>query len=127
MRKQPNQNLLWHILLSVGFILGCGRGDSDGHRDGSSENATTWEAVSNHVFLPAGGPTESQFPELHNLLQVSGNVFSGAEPKTDAAFGQLAELGVNVIVSVDGVQPKVELAKNARHSVRSHPDWLRRY
>lgn len=69
------------------------------------------EPRSADVFLPEDGPSEKDYPELHNLMQVTGSVYSGAEPKSDAAFRQLAELGVKVIVSVDGARPRVDLAK----------------
>jgi hypothetical protein len=43
-------------------------------------------------------------------------MYSGAEPKTEAAFKELAKLGVKVIVSVDGARPKVDLAR--KHGMR---------
>jgi len=66
-------------------------------------------------FLP-DGPTEADFPHLHNLLQVTDQIYSGAEPKDEQAFEELAKLGVKVIVSVDGATPQVELA--AKHGIR---------
>ena len=82
-------------------------------REGS---ATANGQQSEPVFLPEDGPSEKDYPELHNLIQVTGQMYMGAEPKTEAAFQQLAELGVRVIVSVDGARPHLELAK--KHGMR---------
>ena len=57
-----------------------------------------------------------RYPHLHNLLQASSSIYSGAEPAEDAAFADLANLGVKTIVSVDGARPNVEAA--ARHGLR---------
>ena len=53
---------------------------------------------------------------LENCLQVSDLIFSGAEPAEDAAFAELARLGVRVVVSVDSIAPNVAAAK--RHGLR---------
>ncbi len=50
------------------------------------------------------------------LQQPCSNVYSGSEPKSDAAFQAIAKLGVQTIVSVDGVRPDVEGA--AKHGLR---------
>jgi protein tyrosine phosphatase (PTP) superfamily phosphohydrolase (DUF442 family) len=57
-----------------------------------------------------------QFPNLHNLLQISERIFSGGEPQDEQAFAALAELGVRTVVSVDGARPDVEAAR--RHGLR---------
>jgi protein tyrosine phosphatase (PTP) superfamily phosphohydrolase (DUF442 family) len=53
---------------------------------------------------------------LHNLLQVTDRIYSGGEPRDDAAFAELAKLGVKTVVSVDGAKPKVDLAR--KHGLR---------
>jgi len=67
-------------------------------------------------FLPKDGPAAQDFSELHNLFQISDTILSGAEPESEAAFTQLADLGVKTILSVDGATPKVELAN--KHGLR---------
>lgn len=52
-----------------------------------------------------------ELPGLHNLMQLSKDVYSGSEPEGDEAFESLKMLGIRTIVSVDGATPKVELAK----------------
>ena len=79
-------------------------------------SATAKGQQSEPVFLPEDGPSEKDYPELHNLIQVTGQMYVGAEPKTEVAFQQLAELGVRVIISVDGARPNLELAK--KHGMR---------
>jgi protein tyrosine phosphatase (PTP) superfamily phosphohydrolase (DUF442 family) len=53
---------------------------------------------------------------LHNVFQVSDNLYSGSGPEGDAAFAELRRLGVRTVISVDGAKPDVEAA--ARHGLR---------
>lgn len=53
---------------------------------------------------------------IHNLLRATTNVFSGNSPDTDAAFAEIAKLGVKTIISVDGSKPDVETAR--KHGLR---------
>jgi protein tyrosine phosphatase (PTP) superfamily phosphohydrolase (DUF442 family) len=48
---------------------------------------------------------------LHNAFAATPRIFSGSSPETDAAFADLARLGVKTIISVDGGKPNVEAAK----------------
>lgn len=48
---------------------------------------------------------------LHNVWQLSPRIMSGSEPEGEAAFAELAKLGVKTIVSVDGIAPQLEVAK----------------
>lgn len=50
---------------------------------------------------------------LHNVVQVTERIYSGAEPVGAEAFSTLAALGVQTIVSVDGARPDVEAARKA--------------
>ncbi len=52
-----------------------------------------------------------EMPGLHNLMQLSDDVFSGSEPVGDEAFASLKTLGVQTIVSVDGATPDTDRAK----------------
>ena len=63
-------------------------------------------------MLPANaGPDAKDFPHLHNLMQLTGRVYSGGEPHGQVAFAELEKLGVKTIVSVDGSRPQLELAQ----------------
>ena len=53
---------------------------------------------------------------VHNLFHATTNVFSGSSPDNNAAFGEIANLGVKTIISVDGGKPNVELAR--KHGMR---------
>jgi protein tyrosine phosphatase (PTP) superfamily phosphohydrolase (DUF442 family) len=53
---------------------------------------------------------------LHNLFRVTTNIFSGDSPVSDAAFLELAKLGVKTIISVDGSKPDVDSAR--KHGLR---------
>lgn len=48
---------------------------------------------------------------LENLIRVSPGIYSGGEPRTGADLDRIAELGVKTVVSVDGIAPPVELAR----------------
>ncbi len=61
-------------------------------------------------------PRRLQTLHLPNLVQVHTTVISGGLPEGDAAFKELADLGVKTIISVDGMKPDVETAK--RHGLR---------
>ena len=49
--------------------------------------------------------------QLPNLLRVHERVFSGGLPEDDAAFEELATLGVKTIISVDGMTPDTAMAR----------------
>ncbi len=51
------------------------------------------------------------YSDLHNLLKVNSELYSGGEPKTELAFKQLRTLGIKTVISVDGATPKVALAQ----------------
>ncbi|MBL8892179.1 MAG: cytochrome c [Planctomycetaceae bacterium] len=46
-----------------------------------------------------------------NLIRVTSGVYSGGLPEGEAAFRELADLGIKTIVSVDGMKPDVETAR----------------
>ena len=67
-------------------------------------------------FLPqdrarAQQDTAHEIPGLHNLVQLSADVYSGSEPAGEEAFAGLKKLGVQTIVSVDGATPNIDMAK----------------
>jgi len=53
---------------------------------------------------------------VHNLFRATTNVFSGNSPDSDAAFAEIAKLGVKTLISVDGGKPLVDLAR--KHGMR---------
>lgn len=56
------------------------------------------------------------YPGLERLWQPAERIFTGGEPHGDAAFAKLQQLGVTVIVSVDGARPDVQRAR--QHGMR---------
>lgn len=68
---------------------------------------------------PAAAPTlpsptadqPADLPGLHNVVAFAPGVLSGAAPEGEEAFKTLQALGVKTIISVDGAQPDVDLAK----------------
>lgn len=62
---------------------------------------------------PAAAPAQAPAPgpgALHNVHRVDERLISGAAPAGDAAFDELARLGVRTILSVDGGRPDVARA-----------------
>lgn len=55
-------------------------------------------------------------PPIENIHPLTPQLISGGQPKGDAAFSKLAEMGVKTVVSVDGAKPDLELAK--KHGLR---------
>ena len=47
---------------------------------------------------------------VDKMLKLTDELYSGAEPKTDEAYAELARLGVKTIVNVDGATPKLDMA-----------------
>jgi protein tyrosine phosphatase (PTP) superfamily phosphohydrolase (DUF442 family) len=71
-------------------------------------------ALAGNVVLPARKGADS--PGIHNLFQLSNELWSGSEPEGEEAFQKIESLGVKTIVSVDGKAPDVALA--AKHGLR---------
>jgi len=109
------------LVLPLLVVVGCSGKQSDPLGPDSPATANDAESQSSEnsrqraELLPSG-PTEEDYPHLHNLLQVTDRIYSGGEPKDDEAFAELAELGVKTVVSVDGAKPKVNLAE--KHGLR---------
>ena len=67
---------------------------------------------------PAGAepPIPLQVTGLNNAFRVTGRLFCGSHPEGEAAFAELARLGVKTIVSVDGNKP--DLASAHKYGLR---------
>lgn len=70
--------------------------------------------VAQGVDLPA--PVHLQSEALHNLIRIEEGMYSGALPADEAAFAELAAMGIKTVIGVDGADPDVELA--AKHGLR---------
>jgi hypothetical protein len=64
----------------------------------------------------AAAPIKITSQHLPNAWRIHPKVISGGLPEGDAAFAELAALGVKTILSVDGATPDVETA--ARHRLK---------
>ena len=65
---------------------------------------------------PAAAPARLATKHLPNAVRVTPGVISGGLPQGDAAFAELASLGVRTVISVDGQRPDVAAA--GRHGLR---------
>jgi len=73
--------------------------------------------------MPAGAkmPTMSEgqpkeLVGLHNVVAYHDGFWSGGVPEGEEGFATLADMGVKTIISVDGAEPEVELAR--KHGLR---------
>ncbi|WP_372716976.1 hypothetical protein [Novipirellula sp.] len=102
-------------LLSAAFLCSLlyytiGSGSLAGEETASSTKPT--RPASPPPLLIQTPPQDSQ-SHLHNLFQLTERIYSGAQPDDDAAFVEIAKLGVRTVVSVDGARPDVAAAKRA--------------
>jgi protein tyrosine phosphatase (PTP) superfamily phosphohydrolase (DUF442 family) len=75
--------------------------------------AGSWLASAGDVRVGADSRSVAlPLPSTHlqHLFRASTNVFSGSAPDGDAAFDEIAALGVKTLISVDGVRPDVAAA-----------------
>ncbi|MCA9046480.1 MAG: hypothetical protein KDA69_19290 [Planctomycetaceae bacterium] len=87
------------------------------------ESTTTGTDDGTHaVPMIASIPATNMTPEklvsehLPNPVRIHERVISGGLPEGEAAFQELADMGVKTIISVDGMTPDVETAQ--RHGLR---------
>src|SRR5262245_14552856 len=60
---------------------------------------------------PPAAPEKVAAEHLLNPWRLHPKVISGGLPEGDAAFQELADLGVKTVISVDGARPDVATAK----------------
>lgn len=80
-----------------------------------------WAAIAGRAAVDpksvVSGPAEPLVSaQFHNLHRITPRIYCGSAPESEAAFAELAALGVKVVISVDGVRPDVALAR--RHGLR---------
>lgn len=51
--------------------------------------------------------------DLQNVFQIDDQIYSGSEPEGKEGFEALRKMGIKTIVSVDGIEPDLKLAKAA--------------
>lgn len=107
MRWKSNRckfQVYWLCLLVSVLTWGCSGRKSDTARELSSDAAEVGQ-------LPLRRRPDWDSEHLHNLVEIDSTLLSGSEPEGEAAFKQLKAMGVDTIVSVDGLLPDVEAAK----------------
>jgi protein tyrosine phosphatase (PTP) superfamily phosphohydrolase (DUF442 family) len=87
-----------------------------GSRPWAITPATATENLETRFKAEPPGVKPLEAPGIHNLFALGTNVFSGSTPARAEGFAALAKLGVKTIISVDGAQPEVELAR--QHGLR---------
>jgi len=97
-RRSPFATLTASLVI-LGVVLGI-----SGCKPRSTASQTAWT------------PVKLDAAHLPNAYRLHDKVISGGLPEGEAAFAELAQLGIQTIISVDGAKPDVELAR--RHGLR---------
>ncbi|MGB4710036.1 MAG: hypothetical protein WBH50_00105 [Fuerstiella sp.] len=113
------------ILFTLCLLIGCSGSELTSAKVESPIDANAVTASPQlSVTDDAGGAGSSQAfvpvkltsQHLPNPVQLHPKVISGGLPEDDAAFQELADLGVKTVISVDGMTPDVTTA--AKHGLR---------
>ncbi len=98
-----SSSLLLNVHLTIGLAFGI-------------VVSSTVSGMQELTATPPQDVVKLEVAGLENLVRITPELYSGADPHSDTAFEQLAKLGVRTIVSVDGAVPDVEVAK--KHGIR---------
>jgi protein tyrosine phosphatase (PTP) superfamily phosphohydrolase (DUF442 family) len=90
-------------VLAAGGLFGLAETDEPGAPQSKSARSAAQQ--------PAPRPEPVSSPNIENLFRVAPKLYSGGEPRGEAAFAELKKLGVRTIISVDGAAPEVEAAR----------------
>lgn len=103
---RSNSVARWPLILAmVQLLIGCRA--SQPHSDAPPEEVPSLAQTQITPLKKEG---------LHQLFQVSADLYSGSSPESEAAFASLKELGIRTILSVDGATP--EIAKAEKYGLR---------
>lgn len=112
--NQDSKRPLVLLLLAAGALAvaspGCSSSDSS--RSALQEGAGPSPLPQARLTVDEGGEPRG----LHHFKRWSPRLAQGAQPEGEEAFANLAALGFQVIVSVDGAPPDLELA--GKHGLR---------
>ncbi|MFG0263357.1 MAG: hypothetical protein ACF788_13270 [Novipirellula sp. JB048] len=78
-----------------------------------NRRAVAGEGLSGQPALRIRGVRQISLGSLQHVLQLTERIYSGAQPDGEAAFAEIAKLGVRTVVSVDGARPNLEAAERA--------------
>lgn len=102
------------LLLPILLAASCGQAEQEAEvqveqsAELGAEQASL--AVPTQQAMVAFTPVKMEHPVLHRLMQVSEDLYSGAQPHGAEAFSALKDLGIKTVVCVDGARPDLELA-----------------
>ena len=111
--------LLAISLTAACTAAGCGRTESPPAAEQALANAAAASppsAATESVSPSTAKPAKLAVEHLPNAWRITDKVISGGSPEGDAAFQELAELGVKTVISVDGMKPDGETAR--KHGLR---------
>ncbi len=94
--------LRWLLVVTVLGTVGLER---------SSHRPATPDSKSDEQGPRSARPQAIELPGIENAFLVTDRIISGGQPKGEEAFEALRQLGVTVIISVDGARPDVETAR----------------
>ncbi len=112
-KLNPNQPFHWRVISEIPSVPTYQQGQSPYKRHVLSKAPQMdVEMMKRYGLMPkdsveSGAETNS---EPSNFKLFRNGVYVGGEPQNDSHFLMLQNLGIKTLVSVDGAQPKVELA-----------------
>lgn len=93
-----------------GMMMSCSR-SAEQSAAPAKENPPPVAIVA-QIELPSTTDNKPRdYSGLHNVVAYHDGYLSGSVPEGEAGFDTLAEMGIKTIISVDGAEPEVELAK----------------
>ncbi len=110
-----NRNLMWLVVLIGG--AGCSQSQLPSPQSNQAESSGA-ESTPKDVADASSVddlPVKLVSQHLPNPVRLHRKVISGGLPEGDAAFQELADLGIKTVISVDGMTPDVAMAK--RHGL----------
>ncbi|GAA5506029.1 beta-lactamase hydrolase domain-containing protein [Novipirellula caenicola] len=111
--SDPMKTTVTHLFAIFLCILFCSLirpGDCVGEETATSPKPERPTSPLPLIIQPASPDSRTH---LHNLFQLTERIYSGAQPEDEAAFAEIAKMGIRTIVSVDGARPDVEAAQRA--------------
>jgi protein tyrosine phosphatase (PTP) superfamily phosphohydrolase (DUF442 family) len=104
------------LISALPVLLGCTAAPPEPKKHAATaDQAEPSPPAAPSIVLEIGDAPAEQ-PGLHNVMRLTGEIYSGGEPEGDAGFATLAGMGVRTVVSVDGGKPDIAAAR--KHGLR---------
>lgn len=110
------RSLLVFAAMAACTAAGCGRRSHAPAEQAATANASPAASSAEAALYATARPEKLAARHLANVWRITDKVLSGGQPADEAAFQELADLGVKTVISVDGMKPDAETA--LKHGLR---------